>query len=147
MAMFFNYINFQLPENLFDKLCEKNPSIKEKYEAMINKIIEEYTKCLNGQPHSKCIIMDKGVYTFENGETYYGYALAASFGTKNSKSNLFNNYWDHRFMLIMEGDEPIDLIEIDHHPIRKTAKVYQFPNIKRGPREFFLKEPNPKDPK
>lgn len=127
-------------ESLFEKLCKKNPLIKEKYEAIMERITKDYAKLIGGEVHARCLILEKDAYTYEDGQGYYGYPLAAEFSDQPLRERV-ENKWEHRFMLVMYGDEPMDLIEINHCAVKQKAKIYQFPNIKRHPREFFLKDP------
>lgn len=135
-----NSFDIKNVDNLFQTLCEKNPLINEKYEQIIDAIKKEYAKYISGEIYCNCLILEKDAYTFEDGEGYYGYPILVRVSDQKQKVQDVT-VWEHRLMLVMYDDEPMDLVEINHCAMKYKAKVYQFPNIKRQPREFFLKDP------
>lgn len=143
---FVNSYNYHCDNTLFQELCVKNPQIKIKYDEITERLTADFAKTTAGEVHSKCLMSEKGTFNFEDGRVFEGYLFEVEFGFKGDNTTA-SNLREHRLMLVMQEEEPVDLIEINHCSIKHKAKVYQFPNIKRGPREFFLKEPNPKDPK
>lgn len=137
MSKWYYYLQHESPWNGW---VEKNPVIQTQYDEIINRLTEQY-KIHFGMPEvpTKCIIETKGDFTDLSGKTHHGFMIVATFGDETTIARGKDRYV-HAIVVVMDGETPVEVVEIPREHILPSAKIIPFPRPKREPREFFLKD-------